>query len=155
MLPYLIAFLISMVPLIELRGAIIYAAAAGLPWLATYLICLLGNVVPVPFILLFIRRILAAMQKSRIAFFSRLANWVEEKARKNYNRVQKYAIFGLFLFVAIPLPGTGAWTGSLIAAMLDMRMKYALPSIILGVACAGLLMTLVAYGFVAGLDFIL
>ena len=155
MLPYLIAFFISMVPLIELRGAIIYAAAAGLPWLATYFVCFLGNIVPVPFILLFIRRILAAMQKSRIRFFVRISRWVEEKARKNYNKVQKYAVFGLFLFVAIPLPGTGAWTGSLIAAMLDMRMKYALPSILLGVACAGLLMTLVAYGFIAGLDFIL
>ena len=107
---------------------------------------------PVPFILLFIRHILEWMKK--VPKLDRIALWVERKAHKNKAKVLKFASFGLFLFVALPFPGTGAWTGALVAAMLDMRMKYALPSIFCGVVCAGFIMTLASYGFVSFLGFL-
>lgn len=144
---------ISMVPIIELRGAIPAGAAFGLPFWSNYLICVIGNFLPVPFILLFIGYILDWMKKTK--HFSRIALWLEEKAQRGSEKVQKYASLGLFLFVAIPLPGTGAWTGALVAALMKMRMKYALPSILCGVLVAGVIMALVSYGLVAGLGFLL
>ncbi len=145
-------FFISMVPLIELRGAIPVGAALGMPWVECFLVSVLGNMVPVPFILLFIRKILAFMQtKPRL---EPIANWVLEKADKNKDKVTKYATWGLLVFVGIPLPGTGAWTGALVAAMLNMRMKYALPSIFGGVLLAGFIMSGVAYGFLGFLSFL-
>lgn len=144
---YLWVLFISMVPLIELRGAVIVGAGLGLEWYVNLILCIIGNMIPVPFILLFIRHILAWMQK--IPKLDKIANWVIEKADKNKEKVTKYATWGLLLFVAIPLPGTGAWTGALVAAMLNMRMKYALPSIFGGVVCAGIIMTLASYGFVS------
>ena len=149
---YLITFLISMVPLIELRGAIPYGLALELDPLFTYALAILGNCLPVPFILFFIKRILGWMQASRVRLFNRVATWVIEKGQRGFHKVQRYAVFGLFLFVAIPLPGTGAWTGALAAALLNMRMKYALPSIVAGVAIAGVIMTLASYGVVAAFE---
>ena len=149
---YLWVFFISMVPIIELRGAIPVGATLGLPWVSNLILCIVGNMLPVPFILLFIRHILSWMKKTRL---HRIAEWVEEKGKKNFGKVMKYASVGLFLFVAIPLPGTGAWTGALVASMLDMRMKYALPSIFLGVVCAGVIMSLASYGFVSFLGFLM
>lgn len=148
---YLWVFLISMVPIIELRGAIPVGAAHGNEWLLNMLVSVAGNMLPVPFILLFIRHILAWMQKTRLAA---IANWIENKAHKNTGKVTKYAALGLYLFVAIPLPGTGAWTGALVASMLDMRMKFALPSIFAGVVTAGTIMSLASYGFVSFLSFL-
>lgn len=150
---YLWVLFISMVPLIELRGAVIVGAGLGLEWYVNLILCIIGNMLPVPFILLFIRHILAWMQK--IPKFDKIANWVVEKADKNKEKVTKYATWGLLLFVAIPLPGTGAWTGALVAAMLNMRMKYALPSIFGGVVCAGIIMTLASYGVVSFLGIFL
>jgi len=144
---------ISMLPVVELRGAIPAGAALGMPWLESYLISVIGNFLPVPFILLFIRQILHLMKK--VKHLDRIALWLEEKAHKKSADVLKYASLGLFVFVALPLPGTGAWTGSLIAALLDMRMKYALPSIFAGVITAGFLVTGATYGFLGFLDFIL
>lgn len=155
MIHYLVVFVISMVPLIELRGAIPYGLALGLDPILTYALAIVGNCLPVPFILFFIRKILAWMQASRVAFFRKVATFVVEKGQRGFHKVQKYAVFGLFLFVAIPLPGTGAWTGSLIAALLDMRKRYAFPSVFLGVLCAGILMSLITGGVLAGLDFLL
>lgn len=149
---YLWVFFISMVPIIELRGAIPIGAGLGLEWHANLILCIIGNMLPVPFILLFIRHILEWMKK--VPKLDRIALWVESKAHKNKAKVLKFASFGLFLFVALPLPGTGAWTGALVAAMLDMRMKYALPSIFCGVVCAGFIMTLASYGFVSFLGFL-
>ena len=146
-------FALSMVPIIELRGAIPLGAGLDLPWWLTFLVCTVGNMVPVPFILLFIRAILKWMK--RVKHLDRIALWVEGKAHKHAHKVTRYATWGLVLFVGIPLPGTGAWTGALIAAMLDMRMKYALPSILLGVLIAGFLVTGVSYGFLSALDFML
>ena len=159
MIHYLIVFLISMVPLIELRGAIPYGLALAeqfaLSPLLIYIVAIIGNCLPVPFILLFIRKILAWMQASRVGFFRKVATFVVEKGERGFARVQKYANVGLFLFVAIPLPGTGAWTGSLIAALLDMKKRYAFLSIALGVITAGIIMSLITGGVLAGLGWLL
>jgi len=143
---------ISMVPIIELRGAIPVGATLGLEWYWNYIICVIGNMIPVPFILLFIRYIFKWMKGTKL---KKIAEFFENIGLKNKDKVVKYATFGLFLFVAIPLPGTGAWTGALVASMLDMRMKYALPSIFLGVLCAGVIMSLASYGFVSFLGFLM
>ena len=145
-LDHLWVFFISMLPIVELRGAIPAGALLGLPLWSNYLVSAIGNFLPVPFILLFIRRILSWMKTTK--HFAKIALWLEEKAEKNTAKVMKYATFGLFLFVAIPLPGTGAWTGALVAALVNMRMKYALPSILLGVMAAGVIMSLASYGVV-------
>lgn len=141
-----------MVPLIELRGAIPIGAALGLPWLANFTLSIIGNMIPIPFILLFIRHILAWMKTTE--HFSKIALWLEEKAEKNKGKVMKYATFGLALFVGIPLPGTGAWTGALVAALMNMRMKYSLPSIFAGVVLAAFIMSGISYGFLSFLSFL-
>lgn len=149
---YLWVFFLSMVPVLELRAAIPIGATLGLEWVANYLICVIGNMIPVPIILLFVRHVLEWMKK--IPRLDKIALWVENKAQKNTPKVQKYAFLGLLIFVALPLPGTGAWTGALVAAMLDMRMKYAIPSIFCGVLIAGLIMSLASYGLVSFLTFL-
>ncbi len=139
----IITFLISMVPVIELRGSIPYAYAAEIdPWL-TYFLAVIGNMVPVPFILLFIRRIFQWMKK--YPRLGKIAYKLEERAAKKSSGVQKSELVGLCILVAIPLPGTGAWTGALVAALMDMRMKRALPTIFVGVLIAGVAVTLVTY----------
>lgn len=149
---YLWVFFLSMVPVLELRAAIPVGATLGLEWVANYLICVIGNMIPVPIILLFVRHVLEWMKK--VPHLDKIAVWVENKAQKNTPKVQKYASLGLLIFVALPLPGTGAWTGALVAAMLDMRMKYAIPSIFCGVLIAGLIMSLASYGLVSFLTFL-
>ena len=135
----LCVFFCSMLPIIECRGAVPLGWGLGMPWWQTAIFSIAGNLLPVPFILLFIRAVLKWML--RVPKLAPIAEWIHEKAAKNSKKVMKYATFGLFLFVAIPIPGTGAWTGALVAALLDMRMKYALPSIFLGVLTAGFIMT--------------
>ena len=138
-------FLISMVPVIELRGAIPYGVARGLEFWQAIPVAIVGNLVPVPFITLFIKKIFAWMRR----YFPKLDGFVsklENRALSKTDTVKKYAFWGLFLFVAIPLPGTGAWTGSLIAAMMDMKVKEAFPSILLGVVTAGVIISFVTYG---------
>ena len=148
----LVTFLISMVPVIELRGAIPYATAAGIaPWLA-FVLSVLGNMLPVPFILLFIRKILDWMKQ--FPRLSKIAVWVETRAAGKGVRVKRSQMIGLFLFVAIPLPGTGAWTGALIAALINMRMRRAIPSIFLGVIAAGIIVTLVMQLGITALSFL-
>ena len=148
----LYVFGMSMLPVVELRGSIPLGAGLDLPWHLNYMISVLGNFLPVPFILLFIRQILHWMQKTK--WFSGIANWLMDKAHRCSGKVLKYASWGLFLFVAIPLPGTGAWTGALVASVLDMRMKYALPSILGGVLVAGFVMSGISYGFLGFLQFL-
>lgn len=149
----LYVFLCSMVPIIELRGAIPIGFALDIPFYINYIISVVGNLIPVPFILLFIRHILYWMKK--MPKLDKIAVWVENKAEKNKAKVLKYATFGLYVFVALPLPGTGAWTGALVAAMLDMRMKHSIPAILLGVMTAGVIMTLASYGAIGFLEFLL
>lgn len=141
----IVTFFISMVPVIELRGAIPYATGIGLsPWIAIP-VAMIGNILPIPFIILFIKKIFAWMRKQS-GWLNRVVDKMEAKAEKNKEKVLKYAFWGLTLFVAIPLPGTGAWTGALVAAMLDMPLKKAFPSILLGVVGAGIVIAFVSYG---------
>lgn len=134
----LVVFLISMFPVVELRGAIPVGVAMGLNNWLIYFLAVIGNCIPVPFIILLARPILNKLLKTKA--LKGLGNWLENKVRKHEGAVLKYEIFGLFVFVAIPLPGTGAWTGALIAAVLDIRMKKSFPSILAGVMAAGIIM---------------
>ena len=152
---YLLVFLISMIPIVELRGAIPYAAAKGLPFGWTYALTVIGNMIPVPFILLFITKLIALMQKSRVRFFNAVGNWLTQKAEKNREKIEKYSFFGVCLFVAIPLPVTGAWTGSLVASTIGMKFWKALLSCFLGVLIAGAVVTLIAYGSVAAFQWLI
>ncbi len=150
---YLITFLISMVPVIELRGAIPYGIGFGLePWVV-YVLATVGNMLPIPFILLFIRKILQWMK--RYEKLGKIAIKLEERAAGKSGKVRKSEFIGLLLFVAIPLPGTGAWTGALIAALMDMRLKRALSAIAIGILTAGLIVTLVMVLGIHALDFLL
>lgn len=141
--------LCSMIPIIELRGAIPLGAALGMPWWLNYICAVVGNMIPVPFILLFIKKIIAWMTTCRVKLFNKVGGWLTRKAEKNRERIEKYSFWGVCLFVAIPLPVTGAWTGSLVAAVIDMKFWKALLSCLLGVMIAGVIMTLASYGVVA------
>lgn len=145
---YLIIFLISMVPLIELRGAIPYAVGFDLPLLPSYIICILGNMLPVPIIFLFARKVLEwGADKPVIGKFF---TFCLEKGHKGGEKLQQKAGRGLFvallLFVGIPVPGTGAWTGTLAASLLDMDFKSSVIAVLLGVVLAGVIMGLVSAG---------
>lgn len=134
-------FFISMVPLIELRGAVPVGTGLGIHWLLNLVVCIIGNCVPIPFILLFIKAILKWMRGCSISLFSKIAVWLYNKAEKHRPEIEKYAAWGLFVFVAIPLPGTGAWSGALVASVFDMNKTKACISIFGGVVAAGLIMT--------------
>lgn len=141
----LMTLAVSMIPVIELRGAIPIGVAAGLsPWLAIP-VAIIGNLIPVPFIILFIRKVFAWMRR-KMPRLDGVVTRLEQRAENKKETVLRYEFWGLFVFVAIPLPGTGAWTGALIAAMLDMRLKKAMPSIALGVLTAGIIVAFVTYG---------
>ena len=141
----LLTFIMSMVPVIELRGAIPIGVGYGLDlWFVVFL-AIVGNFLPVPFIMLFIRKIFAWMRKVNKKFSS-IVDRMEEKAAKHTDKVTKYGFWGLLILVAIPLPGTGAWTGALVAAMMEIRFKTALPAIFLGVVVAAVIVTFVTYG---------
>ena len=142
-------FFCSMIPIIELRGAIPMGAAFGLPWWQSYALSVLGNMLPVPFILLFIKGMIGWMSRSKIGFFNKVANFLLRKVEKKRDKIEKYSFWGVALFVGIPLPVTGAWTGSLVAAMIDMKFWKALVSCLIGVMIAGVIMTVISYGTVA------
>jgi uncharacterized membrane protein len=144
----LITFVVSMLPVIELRGAIPIGVAMGLSPVVAAVVSIVGNILPVPFIIIFIRRIFLWMQKKSPRLKS-IADRLEQKALEKGGKLYKGEIIGLAIFVAIPLPGTGAWTGALIAAILGIRMKAALPAIAAGVLVAGLIIFGVTYGFTA------
>jgi len=134
----LIVFLISMIPVVELRGAVPLGVMMGMnPWIL-FTLAVLGNILPVPFIILLARPIVNFCMNTKP--LRPIGNWLQNKVEKNSEKVLRYEVWGLFLFVAIPLPGTGAWTGSLVAALLDLRLKKAFPAILLGVVAAGLIM---------------
>lgn len=139
-----IVFLVSMIPLLELRGSILAAGILQMRFLSTYIAAVLGNMLPIPFILLFIEKIFAWMKKTR--HLHKIPDWIEKKALSRSAQIEKYGYFGLFLFVAIPLPGTGAWTGSLLSVLLGMKPKKSFLMIFLGVITAGLVMSLLSFG---------
>ena len=136
-----IIFIISMIPILELRGGLLAASPAllNVPILRAIPICIVGNILPIPFILLLIRHVLEWMKK--VPCFRGIALWLERKAMSKKGQIEKYEFWGLMLFVGIPLPGTGAWTGALVASMFDMPKKKAMLSIFAGVVSAGLIMT--------------
>ncbi len=141
----IITFLMAMVPVVELRGAIPYGVIAGLSVPAAFIISVIGNLVPIPFAVVFTRKIFEWLRTIN-KFFDNLVKKFEAKADKNKDVVLRYEFWGLVLLVAIPLPGTGAWTGALVAAMMDMRLKRAMPAITLGVIIAGIVVTTITYG---------
>lgn len=141
----LIIFIISMIPILELRGGLLAAGPAFLDvdmWRAIP-ICIIGNLIPVPFILLFITKIFDWLKKTKL--FRPMVEKLENRAMGKKDQIEKYEFWGLLLFVGIPLPGTGAWTGSLIASMLGIKFKKAFPAVILGVFLAAFIMTILSY----------
>ena len=142
----LLTFATAMVPVIELRGAIPVGIAAGLPPAVACAAAILGNLLPVPFIMLLARRVFSWLQDTRL--FGPKIEWLERRAHLKGRIVRKYRLLGLVVLVAIPLPGTGAWTGALVASLLDIRLRNALPAILLGLVIAGVLITLLTLGVV-------
>ena len=141
----LMTMLLSMVPVLELSGAIPIGVANGLNIWGAIGVSIIGNLLPVPFIILFIRKIFSWLRKLSKRLDG-LVTRLEQRAAKKSDVVLRYAFWGLVVLVAIPLPGTGAWTGALVAAMLDMRLKRAFPAIVLGVVIAGAIVAFVTYG---------
>ena len=141
----LLTFFISVLPVIELRGGLPAGVAIGLPIPAAFLASLIGNMLPVPFVILFARPLFKWI-RTHIPALSGLVTKLEERAHAKSKNVKKYEAWGLLLFVAVPLPGTGAWTGALIAALLDMRLRRAVPVILAGVVTAGIIVSLITVG---------
>jgi len=131
--------LVSMLPVIELRGGLPFGVALGLPYYMAFPAAVIGNLIPAPIIIIYIRRIFELMRK-HLPWLNFLVDKLERKAHLKWKKVQKYQYVGLWLFVAIPLPGTGAWTASMAAAFLGMRLKKAMPAIVMGVLSAGCIM---------------
>lgn len=143
----LCVFVISMLPILELRGGIIAAFSLGINWYVALPLCIIGNMLPIPFELLFIRKIFALLK--RLGPIKKLVEKIERRAEKKSKEIRNGSLIGLFLLVAIPLPGTGAWTGGLVADLLDLRMKHCLPVITAGVVTAGVIVTMATYGLIS------
>lgn len=139
----IIVFIISMVPILELRGGLIAARLMGIPYFKAALLCSLGNLVPIPFILWFITPVFNWLKKTKL--FRPLVEKLEKRAMGKADKIEKAEFWGLVLFVGIPLPGTGAWTGGLIASMLGVRFKKAFPAMCLGVLLALTIMSVITY----------
>lgn len=145
----IIIFIISLMPILELRGGLIAAALLHVNPVTSFIICLIGNIIPIPLILWGITPLF-----NKLKTFRKVDKWVEKlerRALKKKDKIEKAEFLGLLLFVGIPLPGTGAWTGCLIAALLDMNKKKSLLAAILGVLLAGLIMMIVSYGILGGI----
>ena len=145
----LIVFLISLMPILELRGGLIAAALLGLNIVPAFIICIIGNLLPIPFILWFITPIFNKLKKTK--HLSKFVNKIEKKALSKKDKIEKAEFLGLFFFVGIPLPGTGGWTGSLIASLIDMDRKKAMLAITCGVLLAGLIVGSLSFGLLKGI----
>jgi uncharacterized membrane protein len=141
-----IIFVVSMIPILELRGGLLAASPAllNVPILTAIPLCIIGNLLPIPFILLLINKILEWME--HVSLFRPVALWLKNKAMSKKDQIEKYEFWGLVLFVGIPLPGTGAWTGSLIASLLHMKIRKSFPAICLGILIATVIMSILSYG---------
>ncbi len=142
--PEIIAFIVSLLPVLELRGGLIAAKLMNVEFFKAFAICYIGNMLPIPFILMFIRKIFNILKK--IPKVEQILNKLEARSLRKADGVKKYRLLGLLLFVGIPLPGTGAWTGALIADLLDIRIKHSLPVIAVGVLIAGIIISILSYG---------
>ncbi len=136
--------IISMLPIVELRGAIPFGVGMGLNVFRVFLLSVIGNLIPVPIVIWLIRPIVEWLKKSKA--FSKIGKWIDGRTKKKSKNITKYKMLGLMILVAIPLPGTGAWTGAMVAGLLDMRVKDSFPAIALGVVIAGILVVSVTYG---------
>ncbi len=145
----LIIFIISMFPVVELRGGMIAAKLLDVDFIKAFVICYVGNIIPIPFILLFIRRIFEFLKRFNPT--RKVVEKLESSSLRKSEKIKKTSKWGLLTFVAIPLPGTGGWTGSLIAALLDMRIKISFPVIALGVLIANLIMSAFSYGLLGAI----
>lgn len=137
-------FIISMIPILELRGGIVAASVLGVPYFRALAICIIGNVIPIPFILLFINKIFEWLKSFKLT--RGIVEKMEYRAMSKSDTIKKYEFLGLLLFVGIPLPGTGAWTGALVAALLRVKLKKAVPAIFSGILLASCIMSFIAYG---------
>lgn len=146
-----IAFIVSMMPVLELRGGLIAAKIMEIDFLKAFIICYIGNMLPIPFILLFIRKIFNWLKK--MPAVEKTIVKLEARSIRKADKIQKYRLWGLLLFVGIPLPGTGAWTGALIADLFDIRIKHSLPVISVGVLIAGVIISALSYGLFGLLGF--
>jgi len=142
--PEVIAFIVSMLPVLELRGGLIAAKLMDIEFFKAFAICFAGNLLPIPFILIFIRKIFSQLKK--ISKVEEVITKLEARSLRKADKVKKYRLWGLFLFVAVPLPGTGAWTGALVADLLDIRIKHSFPVIATGVFVAGIIISALSYG---------
>ncbi len=145
LLKYLMVIGIAMTPVLELRGAVPWGLAQDLEYIPVLTASIVGNMIPVPFIILFVRRVFDWMKKKSSRLGS-IAEKLEKRAENKMDMLVKYELLGLYVLVAIPLPGTGAWTGSLVAALFNLRLKTAFPTILLGVVTAGIIMSVISYG---------
>lgn len=144
-----VVFIISMIPILELRGGLIVASLLQVPITTAVPLCILGNIIPIPFILLFIKQVFKWLKKVKV--FRGLIEKIENRAMNKSDSIKQYEFWGLVLFVGIPLPGTGAWTGSLIAALLEIDMKKAILAELLGIIIATVIMALFSYGLLGAL----
>lgn len=142
-------FIISLFPILELRGGLLAASLLKVNYLTALPLCVIGNILPIPFILLFIRKIFGWMKKSRV--LRPLVEKMENRAMGRSDQIQNYEFLGLLLFVGIPLPGTGAWTGALIASLLQIDIKKSSVAILAGIALAAVIMSIVSYGVLGNL----
>lgn len=145
----ILVFIISLLPILELRGGLLAAALIGLDPVPSYIISIIGNILPVPFILLLINKILDWMRKSKK--LKKVAKWLDEKVEKHKGQIEKYGYLGIVLFVGIPLPGTGAWTGSLIASVLEMDKKKTFFAVLAGVFIASIIMMVISFGVIGNI----
>ena len=147
----ILVFIISVLPILELRGGLLAATLLEVDPLVAYVISIIGNILPVPFILFFIKRIIVWMRKSKVNLFNKFAKFLDEKVEKNKEKIEKYGYLGIILFVGVPLPGTGAWTGCLLAAVLDMDRKKSFACVVCGVLMASIIMMVLSYGILGNL----
>ena len=143
--PEVIIFLVSLLPILELRGGLIAAALLGVDWSIAFPICVIGNLLPIPLILFFIRKIFDFIKKTNFLWLSKVVTKIDEKAQNKSKNMNTASLLGLYAFVAIPLPGTGAWTGALLANILNVKPLKAFIIILLGVISAGLIMSALTY----------
>lgn len=141
----LTTFIIAMVPVIELRGAIPYGVIQGLGIWEAFGLSVIGNLLPIPFLIIFTRKVFEWL-RTKSEWLDRFVSKLEQKAEEKKGVVEKFQFVGLVILVAVPLPGTGAWTGALVAAMMDMRLKRAMPAIAVGVLIAGIIVSVLTFG---------